>query len=128
MRMKLTEIRIGNRIRKNPGDLSELKDSMRRLGLLQPILVDTDNNLVAGFRRLEAAKELGWETIDARLIEVKDRKERLIIEADENVTRRDFSPEELQKADELLERYSREGIFWRIWSWILDIIDRIFRR
>ncbi len=128
MRMKLTEIRIGNRIRRNPGDLSELKDSMRRLGLLQPILVDTDNNLVAGFRRLEAAKELGWETIDARLIEVKDRKERLIIEADENVTRRDFSPEELQKADELLDRYSREGIFWRIWSWILDIIDRIFRR
>lgn len=128
MRLKISEIRIGNRIRKDPGDLSELKDSMRRLGLLQPILVDTNNTLVAGFRRMEAAKALGWESIDSRLVDIQNKKDRLIIEADENITRRDFTPEELRKADELMDRYSREGWFWRMVAWFLDLIDRIFRR
>jgi ParB family chromosome partitioning protein len=128
MRLKLSEIRIGNRIRKDPGDLSELKDSMRRVGLLQPVLVDTNNFLVAGFRRLQAAKALGWESIETRLVDVQDKKDRLIMEADENITRRDFTPDELRKADVLLERYSREGWPWRLMAWFLDLIDRIFRR
>ena len=128
MRLKISEIRIGNRIRKDQVDLSELKDSMRRLGLLQPILVDTNNTLVAGFRRMEAAKALGWESIDSRLVDIQNKKDRLIIEADENITRRDFTPEELRKADELMDRYSREGWFWRMVAWFLDLIDRIFRR
>ncbi|MCR9142059.1 MAG: ParB N-terminal domain-containing protein [bacterium] len=128
MKLKLSEIRVGNRIRKDTGDLSELKDSMRRLGLLQPILVDTNNVLVAGYRRLESAKALGWESIETRLVDIEDKRDRLIIEADENITRRDFTPEELQKADQLMERYSREGWLWRMVAWILDLFDRIFRR
>lgn len=128
MKLKLSEIRVGNRIRKDPGDLSELKDSMRRLGLLQPILVDTNNILVAGFRRLESAKALGWEAIETRLVDIQNKRDRLIIEADENITRRDFSPEELQKADQLMERYSHEGWLWRLLAGFLDFLDRIFRR
>ena len=128
MRLRLSEIRVRNRIRRDPGDLSELKDSMRRLGLLQPILVDTDNTLVAGYRRLEAAKALGWESIETRLVDVQDKKDRLIIEADENITRRDFTAEELRKADQLMDRYSREGWLWRVVAWFLDLFDRIFRR
>ncbi|MEQ9362660.1 MAG: ParB N-terminal domain-containing protein [Leptospirales bacterium] len=128
MKLKLSEIRVGNRIRKDPGDLSELKDSMRRLGLLQPILVDTNNILVAGYRRLESAKALGWEAIETRLVDIHDKRDRLIIEADENLTRRDFTPEELQKADQLMDRYSRDGWVWRIVAWFLDLLDRVFRR
>ena len=101
---------------------------MRRHGLLQPVLIDPDNVLIAGFRRLEAAQELGWESIEARMLDVADRKESLLIEAEENTTRRDFSPEELEKAEQLLDRYSRSGIFWRLINWLLDIIDRLFRR
>jgi ParB family chromosome partitioning protein len=77
MRVKISELKIGNRIRTNPGDLTALRDSMRRLGLLQPILIDSKYNLIAGFRRLESAKMLGWESIEARLIETRDKKERL---------------------------------------------------
>ncbi len=128
MKLNISEIRVGNRIRRDPGDLSELKDSMRRLGLLQPILVDTNNILVAGYRRLESAKALGWDSIETRLVDVQDKRDRLIIEADENITRRDFTPDELEKADQLMERYSREGWLWRVMAWFLDLIDRIFRR
>lgn len=128
MKLRISEIRVGNRVRKDPGDLSELKDSMRRLGLLQPILVDTNNILVAGFRRLEAAKALGWESIDTRLIDIQDKRDRLIVEADENITRRDFTADEMQKADQLMERYSREGLLWRFISWFMDMIDRLFKR
>ena len=63
-----------------------------------------------------------------RLVDIQNKKDRLIIEADENITRRDFTPEELRKADELMDRYSREGWFWRMVAWFLDLIDRIFRR
>ncbi|MCB1325400.1 MAG: ParB N-terminal domain-containing protein [Spirochaetales bacterium] len=128
MRIRVEDIRVRNRIRRDPGHLADLKDSMNRLGLLQPILIDPQNNLVAGFRRLQSARELGWDTIEARIIDVEDKRERLIIEAEENTTRRDFTPEELEKADRLLERYSHEGFFRRFLAWILDLFDRIFRR
>jgi hypothetical protein len=45
--------------------LNELADSMRRIGLINPIIVSDDSDrpvLVAGERRLRAAKALGWET------------------------------------------------------------------
>jgi len=128
MRIKISEIKIDNRIRKNSGDLTPLKDSMRRLGLLHPILIDPSNHLVAGHRRLEAARQLGWESIEARLVDIKDKKDRLIIETEENTTRRDFTPEELSRVDKLMNRYSKQGFFWRLISWFLDLIDRIFRR
>ncbi len=128
MQIPIKDIKLRNRIRRQVGDLSALKQSMRRHGLLQPVLIDSDNNLIAGFRRLEAAKELGWETLEARMLEVADRKESLLIEAEENTTRRDFTPEELEKAERLLDRYSHSGLLWRILNWIMDLIDRIFRR
>ncbi|MCB1308547.1 MAG: ParB N-terminal domain-containing protein [Leptospiraceae bacterium] len=128
MRVRINEIKIGNRIRKDAGHLGELKDSMNRLGLLQPVLIDPDNHLIAGYRRLAAARELGWESIEVRIVDTRNKKERLIVEADENTTRRDFTPDELEKADRLLDRYSREGFFWSFIAWILDWIDRIFRR
>lgn len=128
MQVPIKDIKLRNRIRRQVGDLSALKQSMRRHGLLQPVLIDPDNVLIAGFRRLEAAQELGWESIEARMLDVADRKESLLIEAEENTTRRDFSPEELEKAEQLLDRYSRSGIFWRFINWLLDIIDRLFRR
>ena len=128
MRIKISEIRIGNRIRKNAGDLTALKDSMRRVGLLQPVLVDPGNHLVSGYRRLEAAKVLGWESIEARLVDVEDKKERLLVEAEENTTRKDFTPDELARADKLLDRYSRTGIFWHFVAWFMDLLERVFRR
>lgn len=45
------------------GDVSELAESMAIHGQITPIITH-GGKLVAGFRRLEAAKKLGWEEID----------------------------------------------------------------
>ncbi len=57
--------------------LDELKNSMDRAGLLQPVIVRPTANhsfeLIAGERRCRAAEALGWEEIDAVIREVDDR-------------------------------------------------------
>ena len=41
--------------------LRGLKDSISDVGLLYPVLMDKNNNLIDGHRRLVAVKELGWK-------------------------------------------------------------------
>ncbi len=119
MLVKLNEIKVGNRIRKDPGNIESLKSSMKRVGVIQPIVLDRSNNLIAGFRRLQAARALGWDAIEARIVDVPNRKTHVTMEVEENTTRRDFSPQELDTANRILERYNREGVFWNVINWIL---------
>jgi ParB family chromosome partitioning protein len=72
------------------GNIAALAKSIRELGLLQPIVVDEQFNLIAGQRRLVACKELGWETIPTRILNVDN----LLAERDENTVRKDFTPSE----------------------------------
>jgi len=73
--------------------LSELAESMGNVGLLQPILVVEDEDeyrLVAGSRRLAAAKLLGWEKIPAQVYQKGDLDEARITII-ENLQREDLS-------------------------------------
>ena len=79
-------------------ELAELADSLRAHGLVQPIVVRARGDrfqLIAGQRRLAAARRLGWERIPARVLDVDDRQmaEIAIVE---NLQRRDLDP--LEKA------------------------------
>lgn len=77
-----------DRARTNPGDLDGLATSMADVGLLQPIVVTADYELIAGYRRLTAAKKLGWEEIRVFVPEtVDDIYAALRAERDENVRR-----------------------------------------
>ena len=67
--MLISKIRVGKRFRKDIGELETLKNSIQEIGLLQPIVVDEKNNLIAGQRRLMACKELGWKEIDVKIVE-----------------------------------------------------------
>jgi ParB family chromosome partitioning protein len=53
----ISEIKIGTRHRKDMGDLDGLAESMRLCGLIQPVAIRPDNVLVAGERRIRAAKK-----------------------------------------------------------------------
>jgi len=128
MRLRISEIKVGNRIRRDLGDLGELENSLQRLGLLNPILIDPDNHLLAGYRRLTAARNLGWDAIEVRLIEVDSPEARLVIESEENTVRKGFTVQELERLERLLERHQRKGFLWSILNWILDLLDRLFRR
>ena len=62
-----------NRARYNPKsrqrDIGGLLQSIERVGLLYPLLVDTEGNLVDGHRRLSALLELGWTSIPVIVVE-----------------------------------------------------------
>ena len=73
MLINIDEIKIKKRVRKDLGDLETLKDSLRRYGLLSPITINTRNELVAGQRRLESAKQLGWTTITANVVDAENK-------------------------------------------------------
>ncbi|GAH87024.1 unnamed protein product, partial [marine sediment metagenome] len=79
------------RHRKDMGDLAGLVDSIRELGMLHPIVVTATHKLIAGLRRLEACKRLGWERVPVRIIELRDL---LRAEHDENMLRKEFEPTE----------------------------------
>jgi len=61
--LTISNIKIGKRFRKDPGDVSSLAESMLDIGLLHAIGITSDNWLVYGLRRISAAKELSWERI-----------------------------------------------------------------
>ena len=82
----------------NDTDLVELANSLREHGLVQPIVVRAYGDryqLIAGQRRLFAARRLGWGKVPVRVLEVDDRQmsEIAIVE---NLQRRDLDP--LEKA------------------------------
>ena len=69
--MEINQITLGERHRKDMGDLATLADSIKTEGLLQPIGVTPQDDLVFGYRRLVACRDiLGWTAIDARVVNV----------------------------------------------------------
>jgi len=70
MRVKIDNIKIGHRYRKDMGDIDALAKSMEELGQLQSIVIDQANNLIAGRRRIEAAKQLGWSSIKCDVVNI----------------------------------------------------------
>ncbi|HIP44106.1 MAG TPA: ParB/RepB/Spo0J family partition protein [Sulfurospirillum arcachonense] len=99
----------------NEKAIKELSESIKKHGLLQPIIVvekDDDYMILAGERRFRATKEAGFETIRAIVadIESENLRELAIIE---NIQREDLNPIELGVAyKELIEEYNitQEGL------------------
>ena len=84
-------IKIGDRYRKEMGDLQALADSIEELGLLQPIGINPNYQLIWGERRLRAFELLGWDKIPARIVPM----EQIILgEFVENAIRKDFTVSE----------------------------------
>ena len=90
----IVEIKDNNRMRKIFGDIPELAASLARFGLLNPIVLDGENNLIAGHRRILAAKHLGWDGIPFRRMDQLDPVVRQEIELEENIRRKDLEWQE----------------------------------
>lgn len=126
MQIPLEDITIKRRARKKMEDIEPLMDSMKRYGLLNPVTVNSRYALIAGARRLEAAKRLGWRTINAIVIEGTDRARELEIEIEENTQRSDFSDDELLCAYKRLEKLKNPNILVRIWRAIVKFVKSLF--
>jgi ParB-like chromosome segregation protein Spo0J len=67
-----------------------LADSIREVGLLNPITVTSDRVLVAGLHRIEAHRLLGRDTIPAHVMTL-DQLDRELAAIDENRIRNNLS-------------------------------------
>jgi ParB family chromosome partitioning protein len=91
-----------NSIKANPGqprkifkekELEELSESIKQNGIIQPLLVSKSENgfeLIAGERRLRAAKKAGLEKVPA-IIKRGTDKEKMVMSIIENVQRSDLN-------------------------------------
>lgn len=89
--MLISDIRIGDRVRKDMGDIDALATSIETLGLMHPPGVTPDGLLIFGHRRLQACIQLGMARVPVRIMDVADL---LSAERDENQVRKDFTPSE----------------------------------
>ncbi len=128
MQVRIDTITLRKRIRHDLGDLTSLKHSLDQHGLLSPIVITSDNVLVAGHRRLEAAKQLGWNTIAVRIIDQADESDQLEMEIEENTQRKNLSTDELAEAYLRLDKIKNPGLLRRIWRAIIAFFRRLFRR
>ena len=111
MEVKINDIKVGKRIRHDFGDISGLGMSIQKYGLINPICLDKNNNLVAGERRLRAAKGLGWKKITiTRFEDLSDTMKREI-ELEENIQRKALTWQEEVEAKLILHdlKQSIEG-------------------
>lgn len=93
--LRIDAIDCDGRHRTDLGDIRALADSIDTIGLIHPVVVTPECKLIAGGRRLAAAKSLGWDTIPVTVIHtLADATDALMAERDENTCRKDFTPVE----------------------------------
>jgi ParB family transcriptional regulator, chromosome partitioning protein len=99
--ISIHNIVIGSRLLRNPRvSLEDLLISIKQKGLINPPLVrlkDDHYEIVAGHRRLEACKLLGWQNITCHIVDVDD-KNAYEISLIENVQQKSMSPIEEARA------------------------------
>lgn len=67
--------------------IERLKESIREFGFISPCLIDSENNIIAGHGRVEAAKSLGLESVPCVYVEgLTDAQRRAYILADNRLT------------------------------------------
>lgn len=88
MEVKITDIKVGHRIRHDFGDIAALGVSIQKHGLINPICIDKENNLIAGERRLRAAKGLGWKKVVVTRFEDLSNTAKKEMELEENIQRK----------------------------------------
>lgn len=78
--------------------IPELKNSIARIGLINPPVITRDLELKAGERRLTALLELGWTSIPVQYVDTLDEAEAQLLELEENIKRLDLEWSEECKA------------------------------
>lgn len=125
MKIDMSEIIVEEavRIRKDVGDLDTLQSSIAKVGLINPVLIDENNTLIAGFRRLTACQNLGWKEIEVSVLTLSgDKIKMLDVEIAENFFRKDFTPDEIlateKRRQDIMEEQREIGFWEKFWVWL----------
>ena len=110
--LKINDIIVGERARKDMGNIAALATSMKKHGQYYPVLISEKNELIDGQRRMLAAKSIGWTEIDAKIQNIEDM---LSAEYETNELRKEFTPSErVALAEKIRERIgdrrTQEGV------------------
>ncbi len=104
--LNIAQVNVGDRVRKDFGDIDELCNSIKSVGLIQPIVLTHDLCLIAGERRLRALKRIGVTTlVHASHFIWNDEQDELRLKAmeiEENVKRKELSWQEAVTAKKRL--------------------------
>lgn len=94
--------------------IPELADSIRRLGLIHPIIVTRELELKAGERRFEACKSIGWTNIPVQWLDELDPTQLLLLELEENIKRESITWQE--QCDALAKYHSLRSSSDETWN------------
>ena len=101
----IDSIIIRDRTRKDFGDINPLAESISLVGLLQPVVINENNELIEGQRRIKAYEQLGRTEIPVYRVKL----EQIILgEFHANTNRKDFTSTERVKITAAVEEYFRE--------------------
>ncbi len=97
MTVEISKLFVGKtNVRKSPGDVGDLVDSVKEKGILEPVLarpIGGRYELVVGSRRFEASKIAGLKKIPTIVRPMTD-EEAIVVSLVENIQRREIEPEE----------------------------------
>ncbi|TKH35994.1 plasmid-partitioning protein [Paenibacillus polymyxa] len=107
MQIDISKIKVSDRIRKDFGGIEELARDIEQNGLINPIVLTPDYQLIAGERRLRAHQFLGRKEVTVRVMEIKDFEHQLQLEISENEHRKEFTFSERVEWARRLEEVER---------------------
>jgi ParB family chromosome partitioning protein len=92
---KLNELKATNPYLRLGTDVTELEKSIQTLGLIAPLVISTDNVILAGARRYQALLNLGRTEAPVMIVE-GNQLEKELVSIDENLVRKDLTKIEIE--------------------------------
>lgn len=92
----LDQIKVESKYLRTNSNVDKLKKSIQTIGLLNPLVINENYELLAGARRYCALKELGYSEVAVTIVS-KNALEQELISIDENLVRQDLSKVEVEE-------------------------------
>ncbi|CAA6811668.1 MAG: Unknown protein [uncultured Thiotrichaceae bacterium] len=92
----LSDIKRNSEYLRIQTDVDALKKSIEKIGLINPITINKENELLAGARRFQAVTDLGWADVPVHIVD-RGTLEQELISIDENLVRAPLNNLELEK-------------------------------
>jgi len=92
---KLNELKATNPYLRLGTDVTELEKSIQTLGLIAPLVISSDNVILAGARRYQALLNLGRTEAPVMIVE-GNQLEKELVSIDENLVRKDLTKIEIE--------------------------------